>query len=153
MFYSLYLEEDLENEVKRASKAVIRTVKFLAMSGACKAIFQPTQGLKERTFDSCEFSAEGTFPLRNIGGYEPYRVSEELTSREKTHSSVHVDKRSKQHHGCPNSGFTNRSSQRQSALPLFSKTKRPRALYTLPWYLDNPPACLRRRVCTQVLIG
>ena len=30
---------------------------------------------------------------------------------------------------------------------------RPRVLLTLQWYLDNPPACLRRCVCTRALIG
>ena len=46
-----------------------------------------------------------------------------------------------------------RPAQPQSALSLFSKTARPCALFTLQWYLDSPQACLRRRVCTRVLIG
>ena len=33
---------------------------FQAIGEACKAMFRPTPGLKEKTFDSFVFSAEGT---------------------------------------------------------------------------------------------
>ena len=36
---------------------------------------------------------------------------------------------------------------------LLSKTARPRVLFTLQRYLDNPPICLRRRVCRLAVIG
>ena len=48
---------------------------FLAIGEACKAMFRPTPGLKEKTFDSFVFSAEGTLVsasavLRGEGGDE-----------------------------------------------------------------------------------
>ena len=42
------------------NKAKIRQVEFLATAEACKAIFWPTPGLKEKTFYMHGFSAEGT---------------------------------------------------------------------------------------------
>ena len=65
-------------------------------------------------------------------------------------SSAHLDKWSKQHRVLKP---TIRSAGPQSASPLFSKTTRSHALFTLQRYMVCPPACLRRRVCTRALIG
>ena len=48
------------NVVERARKAELRKAELLAAGEARKAIFRPYPGVKERTFDSSGFSAEGT---------------------------------------------------------------------------------------------
>ena len=54
-------QEDAEKIVEWAAKAEFRKVEFLAVGEVCKAICLPSPDVKERTFGSCRFSAEGTF--------------------------------------------------------------------------------------------
>ena len=64
----------------------------------------------------------------------------QLTCRQEADSYAHLDKQNEQHHG---SIFT--VPKRFTVFFLFPKAARSRALCTLQWYLDNNPACLRRR--------
>ena len=58
--------------------------------------------------------------------------------------SAHLDERSKHHHVSLKSRFNQRSPE--ALYRCFRKTLRPRALFTLQWYFDNPPDCLRNRL-------
>ena len=75
----------------------------------------------------------------------------ELTSRQETDSSAHLDKGSKHHH--VSSNLTVRSAKPQSASQLFSKTRRPGVLFSQEAWLYAGSGWLSLSVRQRVATG